>query len=1196
MSNTSYPFKENSNVMNVQGGEKKVMKKILTVALSTAMAFSMFASVAFGDTAVTPQQKFDALAAKGIFNGYPDGSAHLEKEMTRAEFAKVITKLLGLKEVTGTLSYKDKGYDAKNWAVPYIEAVTAAGIMQGQDSVKKIFNYNGKVTIQEMATVLTRALKLEIPANPSNNAADWAKGYVQAAIDKGLISKDANFKANASRSQLVEAAYAIDQAANITFTYKVVDPSNVEFTLSTGEVVKVKLDTPLVANKETEVKFKDAAGNEYTAKVTYVVTTATKVDKVSASNLKEIEVAFDGTVDSTTAERTDNYSVSAGSIKSAVLEEDGKTVRLTLADGVVFTNNKEYKLTVNNVKAGDKVISTTDFKFTPVDNALPEVTSVTALGNKAIKVVVSEPVKNVKASNFTLDGVTFYGSVAVGGNDREIILKPYASNTIAVGEHKLTSSLLEDYNSLKSLSKEVTFSVVEDKEGPTVTEAKATLETVTLTFNEDIDPDTVKASDVYWLSGTTKKYADSYTKIAGNKYSFTFKTADRLPNYETTLYVDSVSDYSGNVNTTKEVKITPEIDQTRPEIIDVKVNSDKKNITVKFNKAVTVDKAKFVITDKDGKVISIRTASVDSTGKVATVELYNTLSEDNVYTFKASGIQDTTALHNTLIDYSTTISLGDKTGPTLTQADVSANSATRTVVLNFNEKVDPATALSHGSYYINFKSVDRQLPDDVTITPTLDGKGVILVFPEKIDNSTVSFTTGSLSTLKVLGVKDLAGNVMQGFSVNIDLVSATARADVAAYSSTVSKPAAFTDENVIKVKFNQPIDSVNADAFALSNGTKISDATADGTNVVTLTLSNKVGTSISGTLSIVNGDLIKTVTGNSAVLTKSGIQIDDQVAPYVKDVANLPTTTNAGKVVIQVPFSETLGGNASDYAKDLTVTKLSANGNDGLLLADQDYTTSLDATDKSILLVTLNPSVTSGVTSAYSVKVKDSGSYIKDVNGNVAKGSSTYETAEKTVSAAPKIVTASDINNANKSTYAVNGTAPVGSSVTVTITDAATTPVTQTVNPTVDASGNFTATLDASTLADGKVTVSVVSTDAAGYVSAPVTKVVNKDVVAPVVATAKFIDATHVSVKFSEAVNAKLADFTNFKFSVDGVAPATPGNISEISGSGTDTIVLTVIAPGATDASTGTVDIGTGVKDLTGNAFAGATAEAIAAK
>jgi hypothetical protein len=51
----SYPTKEKSQFMNVQGGEKKVMKKILSVALSTAMAFSMFASVAFGETAWVPR-------------------------------------------------------------------------------------------------------------------------------------------------------------------------------------------------------------------------------------------------------------------------------------------------------------------------------------------------------------------------------------------------------------------------------------------------------------------------------------------------------------------------------------------------------------------------------------------------------------------------------------------------------------------------------------------------------------------------------------------------------------------------------------------------------------------------------------------------------------------------------------------------------------------------------------------------------------------------------------------------------------------------------------------------------------------------------------------------------------------------------------------------------------------------------------
>jgi len=940
MSNTSYPFQENkNNVMHAQGGEKKVMKKILSVALSTAMAFSMFASVAFGDTAkLSTQEKFDALKVKGIFAGDTDGLAHLERDMTRAEFAKVITKVMGLKEVTGTYSYNDAGYNnPKNWAAPFIEAVSAAGVMQGKDLTKKLFDQKANVTVQELAEVLVKAMKLEIPTKIDNSATEWAKGSVQAAINAGLLSKDLNFQANANRSLLVEAAFAAEAALNVP-----------------------------------------------------PVTTATKVEKVSATNLKEVEVAFDGTVDSVSAERADYYSTTAGSIKHAVVAEDGKSVRLTLADGVVLTNNKEYKLTLSNIKAGDKVISSSDIAFTVVDNALPEVTSVTSLGNKAIKVVVSEPVKNISQANFKLDGVPFYGSVTVGGTAREIILKPYASNTIAIGEHKLTVSLLEDYYNLKSLTKEVSFTVAEDKEGPTVTEAKATLETVTLTFNEDIDPDSVKASDVYWLSGSTKKYAESYAKIAGNKYAFTFKAADVLPTYETTLYVDSVSDYSGNANTVKEVKVTAAVDQVRPEVINVKLNDDKKNVEVKFNKNVTVDKSKFVITDKDGKVQSIR--SVSGTGtKVATIELYNTLSEDNTYTLKASGIQDTTALKNVLIDYSTTISVGDKTGPSKTGA--SANELTRTVVVTFDEKLDQATALSHSSYYIHFDNVDRQLPSDVQITPTLDGKGVYFVFPAKIGNSTVTFTANSLSQLKLVGLKDLKGNVMEGYSDVVDLVAAKSLADVAtSYSSSIASPAAFTDKNTVKVKFNQPIDSVDKDAFEFANGATIKDATADGSNFVTITLNtNDTRTDFATTLKVVAGRLINTATGIVAVNNPS-IAISDQVKPETNVTTTKLTVTAAG--TIDLPFTEVVtGGNPSDYAKDLVVTKLKANGTDGLLLADVDYTTTAST---NTVTIHLKNTVTNSSTSAYSVKVKSSASYIKDLNGNTAEESSTYETNELT--------------------------------------------------------------------------------------------------------------------------------------------------------------------------------------------------------
>lgn len=276
------------------------MKKILSVALSTAMAFSMFASVAFGDAATTPQQKFDALAAKGILNGYPDGQAHLEKDLTRAEFAKIVTKLFDLSEVTNKLSYKDKGYNASNWAVPYIEAVTAANLMQGKDTVKGIFDYNGKVTVEEVSAVLFRALKLEQPTTTDNSASAWAKGYAQAVIDAGLVAKDTNFKANASRSLVVETAYAVDQKLTVpqltVASAEAVSPTKVVVTFSDKTTTTVELTTALVAGVETTINFKHQE-KDFTAKVTLQ---APKVVSVTAPNSKQLVVKFNRAVDGDT--------------------------------------------------------------------------------------------------------------------------------------------------------------------------------------------------------------------------------------------------------------------------------------------------------------------------------------------------------------------------------------------------------------------------------------------------------------------------------------------------------------------------------------------------------------------------------------------------------------------------------------------------------------------------------------------------------------------------------------------------------------------------------------------------------------------------------------------------------------------------------------------------------------------------------
>ncbi|MGN8770774.1 S-layer homology domain-containing protein [Paenibacillus barengoltzii] len=998
MSNTSYSFKENSHVIVNQGGEKKVMKKILSVALSTAMAFSMFASVAFGaDAKLTPEQQFNALKEAGIVSGFPDGLSHLEKTLTRAELAKIIVNSLSLEPVDAT-SYNDKNY-ANHWGRPYIEAATQAGILNGKDAVKKLFDPNGAVTVQELAKVLVTALKLEVPADANNTASEWAKGYVAAAVNAGYLADGINYQAQATRSQAVVAAYAIYEAAQVPTvkSYNVVDSKNVEFTLSNGEVVKVTLEKALEANKETEVTFKTAAGEEITTKVTYVITTATKVEKVTASNLKEIEVSFDGTVDKTSAEDKDKYSVdSSVELESATLLEDGKTVRLgvKVVNGNVLQNQKSYKISVKNVKAGNTTVDAKDVAFTPIDNALPEVTEVKSLGTKAVKVTFSEPIKKAASTNFKLDGKTFFGTTTEGS--REVVLKPYNSGDLSVGAHKLEVSGVEDYHTFKALSKEFEFSVAEDTTAPTVASVNATLERVTVTFSEEVDSDTVEAANVYWKSGNDKKAAGSVTRISGSVYEFDF-TSNSLPGYETSLFVENVKDYSGNVIKETEVKVKAELDQTRPEVTDVSISKlDNKAITLKFNKQVKIEDVKyFTLTKSNGDVVPLRNV-VASNGttedKVFTLYAYDALTAS--YTLKIVGVRDTTKLQNTILDYSVTLNGKDSTAPAY-----SSNSGNgRTLIINFDKELDLASAGDAGNYLVVINSRTQQLPAGTEVTPQQKGKSVRIVFPEYIDNAKVGIndsTAGAnVTAFQLLALKDTAGNIITNFGAAPVAINSSAANLAADYDSdTTGFNAKLTAKGEIKVKFDQPIGRATAADFEVLSGTgvAISSVTADGTDVVTVKLSgtlNETGLydSTDSLISIgvkANSGIVAT-SGNAINAAAQTITVKDGIKPQVKLANNQYRLGVTGGNVINLPFSELLDGTgAANFKYDLVVTNVKT----GKALPVTDYTTALGADNKSVDIT-----ITAATDVEYTVAVKDGANFIVDADGNAAVKSSAYYT------------------------------------------------------------------------------------------------------------------------------------------------------------------------------------------------------------
>ncbi|KQX63851.1 S-layer homology domain-containing protein [Paenibacillus sp. Root444D2] len=220
-------FNLKNKTKDIQGGEKKVMKKSLSVILSTAMALSMFSSVAFGKTSAdftdlkdldaATKAKFDALISAGIFDGVSETTFGLKDEMNRAQFAKVAALITGIdvNKDLKTSSFSDVKVDdaANGYALPFIEALKTAGITDGYAEGQ--YNPAGKVTKEQLATFLVRVLGKDAEAKAKTGTdttvSGWAQGYVALALELKLLPAGADGKfggqGNATRDLLLTGAY-----------------------------------------------------------------------------------------------------------------------------------------------------------------------------------------------------------------------------------------------------------------------------------------------------------------------------------------------------------------------------------------------------------------------------------------------------------------------------------------------------------------------------------------------------------------------------------------------------------------------------------------------------------------------------------------------------------------------------------------------------------------------------------------------------------------------------------------------------------------------------------------------------------------------------------------------------------------------------------------------------------------------------
>lgn len=152
------------------------MKKFLSFALVLGMVLGgvapAFATPA--DDAVTN------LNEMGIVEGYADGSFGLDKNITRAEFAATVVKMLGLQDLAMNSNYTSQFTDVtEGWYVGYVNVAAGKGIINGIGD--GTFRPQQEVSYAEAATMIVRYLEEDVDGGV------WPANYLAKAAELGIL-------------------------------------------------------------------------------------------------------------------------------------------------------------------------------------------------------------------------------------------------------------------------------------------------------------------------------------------------------------------------------------------------------------------------------------------------------------------------------------------------------------------------------------------------------------------------------------------------------------------------------------------------------------------------------------------------------------------------------------------------------------------------------------------------------------------------------------------------------------------------------------------------------------------------------------------------------------------------------------------------------------------------------------------------
>ncbi len=173
---------------------KKKLIIIFSVIISLIMMTNSFAKVTFSDVEGTKYEKaVNALVEKGVINGMEDGTFRPNKNVTRAQIAKMIALAFDLRG-TEELDFSD--FDNNHWSVKYVKMAVKNKIVKGYP--EGTFKPEKNVTYAEATTMLLRAAGLE--DNELKNGT-WPIEYMEKAEELNIFDGVKNYSNNAKATR-----------------------------------------------------------------------------------------------------------------------------------------------------------------------------------------------------------------------------------------------------------------------------------------------------------------------------------------------------------------------------------------------------------------------------------------------------------------------------------------------------------------------------------------------------------------------------------------------------------------------------------------------------------------------------------------------------------------------------------------------------------------------------------------------------------------------------------------------------------------------------------------------------------------------------------------------------------------------------------------------------------------------------------